>query len=810
MIRPVHFLFFCLLVVVTAACQRPGLELQADLFSIQLDQTAHLQAFTDRQSGINHMPRGETAPLLSLRSGGDYYHPTGMDYNTVSGTLTLHYAGLGAEAVLKVEQLGSHISFELTALQAEPYIDIALWGPYPTTLSKVVGETVGVVQSEDYAIGIRGLNLKTMGGYPSSEDDTEPAYNIFDSSDYVDVDESIEILYRGQTARFAPSGSVLQAYSRDRTRPRVIPVWGHDYYEVPAYEGHDLIGSKIAFFAGPSSQALDLLEQVVLAEGLPYPTMNGEWIKRAPEATASYLIQSFSEANFEETIELTKMAGLNWLYHGGPFLNWGHFDLNPDAFPDNWDSMKRLVERAAEDDIKLGVHTLTNFITTNDPYVTPVPHPGLARVGSSVLTSGVDAQQTTISIADPKFFNQMQNNSLRTVVVGNELIRYESVSETEPWQLLNCERGAFGTTASTHDSGADIGKLMDHAYRTFLTDAETSRELAIRLADLFNHTGLRQISFDGLEGVWASGKGQYARQKLAQIWYDHLDPELQHDIIMDASNPGHHFWNIYTRMNWGEPWYAGFRESQTQYRLLNQDYYSRNLMPRMLGWFSMGDVTSLEDVEWLLARAAGFHSGFALTTSPRIVRTNGKGEEIMNAIKRWEGLRMAGAFPEEVRNDMMNIANEYHLAEQADGSQILYKYALSRGVHERIVRQPGEPVWSEHVFSNPYEVQHVGMLIQAPSDAAISDLFMEINNASRIQINVEVPAGGYFRYTGNGRGVVYDRTWNELVSVDLSAQRLNVSQGENRIVFDCTFSTETDEPVRLEFKTRDEGLRIAG
>jgi len=86
-------------------------------------------------------------------------------------------------------------------------------------------------------------------------------------------------------------------------------------------------------------------------------------------------------------------------------------------------------------------------------------------------------------------------------------------------------------------------------------------------------------------------------------------------VINDASNPGHYFWHIYTRMNWGEPWYAGFRESQLQLRLKNQQFYRRNLMPSMLGWFSLKPETSLEDIEWMLARGAGFDAGFGLATS---------------------------------------------------------------------------------------------------------------------------------------------------------------------------------------------------
>src|SRR5690606_14906350 len=147
----------------------------------------------------------------------------------------------------------------------------------------------------------------------------------------------------------------------------------------------------------------------------------------------------------------------------------------------------------------------------------------------------------------------------------------------------------------------------------FLSDIDLSKVIARRIADFCKVTGIKQISFAGLEGNGASGMGQYGRELFMQTWYEHLRPELRGQIINDASNPGHYFWHIFTRMNWGEPWYAGFRESQTQYRLMNQDYFDRNLMPNMLGWFSLSAETSIMDVEWLLARAAGFDAGFALS-----------------------------------------------------------------------------------------------------------------------------------------------------------------------------------------------------
>jgi hypothetical protein len=167
-----------------------------------------------------------------------------------------------------------------------------------------------------------------------------------------------------------------------------------------------------------------------------------------------------------------------------------------------------------------------------------------------------------------------------------------------------------------------------------------------------------QLSLDGLEGNWSSGMGQYGCSLFTKAWYDALTPAQRERFINDASNPHHFTWHISTRYNWGEPWYAGFRESQTIYRLKNQLFYTRNLIPRMLGWFSLRAETTLEDAEWLCARAAGYDAGFALATSfdskatqssSGVSRVEGKKGEILDAIRQWETARQGGAFTERLK-----------------------------------------------------------------------------------------------------------------------------------------------------------------
>jgi hypothetical protein len=167
-----------------------------------------------------------------------------------------------------------------------------------------------------------------------------------------------------------------------------------------------VVGSKIALFAVPADAALPTLGEIEVAEGLPHPILDGGWAKLAPSATASYLIVDFGESTIDQGIEMTQRAGLKYLYHSSPFETWGHFKLKSALFPNGWDGFRECVTKARKAGIAVGFHTLSNFITPNDPYVTPKPDRRLARTGSSELTSDMDAVQTEIPVADPAFFRR--------------------------------------------------------------------------------------------------------------------------------------------------------------------------------------------------------------------------------------------------------------------------------------------------------------------------------------------------------------------------------------------------------------------
>ncbi len=793
------FLLFCLLFVMLF-CKGQNNTFSTETFEMEINQAGCVTALIDKSMNKDYMPVGQKSPLLTVRVGGAYESPTFMAMNETTQKITLVYPQSKTTVVVQVKKKEGYLTFEIVSLKSAKKVELVVWGPYATSITQTIGECVGVVRNSSFALGIQALNIKTLGGYPSTEDDIDPSFDIFATNSLVDVSDSVKVLYRGQTAKLTDFGSVLQAYCRNRSEERVISMWGHDKYVAPVYLDGGIIGSKIALFGCPEKETLNYLEKIELGEHLPHPRLNGEWVKRTPEASQAYIIYPFNETNIEEAIAFTKRTGLKYLYHAGPFETWGNFKLLPSEFPSGMDGLKACVEKARKEGINIGVHTLSNFITTNDAYVTPVPDKRLAKVGSSALILDVNATQTEINIKDPDFFNQMANNSLHGVMVGDELIRYESVSQTAPWTLLNCERGAWGTKAASHAKGDIISKLMDHGYKTFLTDIDLTKEIGRNIATVFNKTGIRQVSFDGLEGAWSTGLGQYGLSLLIKEWYDHLLPELRGNIN-DASMTTHYNWHTFTRMNWGEPWYAGFRESQMTYRLMNQDFYRRNLIPCMLGWFKFDANTSIEDMEWLLARSAAFDAGYTLVTNKENIEKNGNSTRIVQAIREWENARLSGAFPDELKKKMEHIANEYSLTEQSSTSWSLSPFCVQRYKHINIVRQPGEPVVSKWEFDNPYTRQPLQFILKA--NDRISEISLEIANYSTVSLNCVMEEGQYLKYTGEEYAVIYDKNWNEVKRVPLNSSKMNMPKGKSSLIFSCKFSQADDSGKFLsgEFKT---------
>ena len=766
-------------------CLDAQVRLTAGSLQLELNAMGVVKALRNTASGIDYLYAASPAPLLTLVSAGLRHAPTALAVlrSRADTRLTFDFAGPAVRIVVRVRELATHVALDIVSARPEHRIDAVIWGPYATTISKTVGEVIGVVRDGQVSLGLQVLNMKTLGGdMPNSEGSTWA---------------------RGIAATAYPWGSSLQAYALNRNRERRVDAWGGNQKNMPVdpIPGETVVGSSIALFSCPEAETLDRLERIELAEHLPHPTIDGVWLRKSPIYGRSYMISSFGEADVDEMLTYAKRAGLYSLYHEGPFKSWGHFVLSDSQWPNGRAGMKRAVEKAHAAGLHFGVHTLTNFINTNDPYVTPVPDERLSITGQSTLLRGIDSVTTDLEVASPEYFNAVKENYLHTVRIGRELVRYDSVSSTAPWQLLGATRGAFGTRASAHAAGSAVGKLFDHSYKVFFPDFAMQREVAHNLADFLNETGVDHIDFDGHEGALASGQGDYA----LAVFADDVLRGVKHDLINGTSTSKTFYWHIGSYYNWGEPWYGGFRESMQQYRIDNQALFDRNFMPHMLGWYLLTDSTTLAEMEWMLARAASYNAGFAMVARPGALRGNVRTPALLDAIREWEAARTSGAFSEAQQLRLRDATREFHLETISAGAWRLTEHALSPLlVRERIERQPGEPTATSWQVIQDWENQRLQFGITVPGTTGSARNFrLQVDRMPEIVLPVTLAAGERLVCDGSDTCQVITRAGTTKAAIRLATVLPVTSPGTHTI----TLNSERggDDAPRVELQLR--GLR---
>ena len=761
-----------------------------------LVEKGSISSLKSLESGTEYLAPNQPAPVMQVQVGDTLFAPSGMVWKKSAGRMTLSYDAAGVTAEVKVKAKSTHVVLELLSIEPKDKVEVILWGPYPTIIGEMIGETVGVVRDKTFALGIQTLNVRTLGGAPHIDagmpDRLEPAAH----TDF---------------------GSHLRAYCCDRTKEHFIANWGHEKYLVPAFDDGGVVGSKIALFGSSANMALDTIGKIELAEGLPHPMMDGVWAKVNRRASESYLIIDYGEDTIDTAIALAQRSGLHYIYHSSPFETWGHFKLKPDFFPNGDAGMRTCAEKAKKAGVHIGFHTLSNFITPNDPYITPKPDHRLAKVGWTALSTDVTTSQTEIPIEDPTFLRK--TTPMNTAMIGDELIRYEAISDKKPWHLLKCQRGAWGTIAAPHAKDDRVGKMMDHEYKVFLTNANLSQEVARNMADLCNRTGVSMCSLDGLEGNYSAGMQEYGNALFTYAWYNRLSDELRGHVVNDASNGGHCNWHIYTRMNWGEPWYAGFRESQIEGRLANQLYFRRNLMPSMLGWFLLTHDSSIEDMEWLLARAAGFDAGFALVMSgeslaqkeaaghlDKVLSELGPVDEFMEAVQQWEKARLTQAFPDSLRPALQDTKKEFHLKATGADSWLLYPLYTVKAKSNS--GDQGAASYAELEVNNPYKTQPLQIDIKCTGTVATASLNIEINGKEALAYAGTIAPGETVKYAGEGKMTIYDQHWKVRTIVDVDPKPLGIGEGKQIVRVGCQSASADKPALNVELKTIDEPTAI--
>lgn len=448
-------------------------------FKIQIDQKGWITSMQNTTvSPLREFsPVDKPSPLLSLYDSGKqrYYQPTKGTYQPATQTYTLHYSN-GSVATVSLVAHDKYFKLKLVSLHPRQGIDDIQWGAYHTSITNLFGEIIGVARDTsaaiNYAIGMLALNDNTLGGVSETIADAAPFEYIVHSPDkqrfplppqlhegqtfsiggdgisdvdfYAHKEPYYRIVY-GNAAQLDARGRISIAYhSRDRAPKRevyfsLIPhmaVNKPNHLEIQPLPGIDYIGSSVALWGSPDSTALfDVIRNIVLSEGLPYPTIHGKWVKDP----SAFVPDALTSGNLNDSIiSYTQQLGFKAisLYDQGfiradrnneGYLDGKNFERKPIRMTAGDKSHKEFSEMAAQQGLLIGRTPITTALAPGIRDASPVPSDSLCYQQKRLLLKSISPSDTIILVDDPRHLEEIASweghaNNLNIIKIGKELI----------------------------------------------------------------------------------------------------------------------------------------------------------------------------------------------------------------------------------------------------------------------------------------------------------------------------------------------------------------------------------------------------
>lgn len=689
------------------------IELRTRYLSVGIDGRGYIETLRDVRTGRDYAPEGHASALLSLWRDSTVFAPVRACYRHDSDEISLFYDN-GSEAVLKAEAKGEYLRLELRSLTPRNGVDNIAWGPYNTTISKYIGDVFSVVRDDEFAIGLVALDDNTTSGPPCDGEMAQASYIIHSPDpERFPVPDSLregqrfriggdgindvaffsrpEAYYRyllGNGAKLEPAfGSSITLHSRDRSLPKTIffpefndfpSVKAPRHMELETVPGEDYIGSAVALYGCPDSEGLKTIERIVLAEGLPYVTRDGIWI-RDPRSFCADIAWYGPQDSLISYARQLHVRGVQdegmGEYYVDPADRWGGKQITYGGQRIPISEYTRMVRAAG---IDYGLHTLTEFVQPHSSDVHPIPNRDLCTVLRTALTESAGPADTSLCVADTSWLNESggwDDNRTNVLRIGDELLVYEGVTQTKPYTLRGVKRGAYGTEATSHPAGEEVVKLQVNCYSGFVPGLELQDRYADFYARWLTDGGMGYIDFDGYESCTYQGHGQYSFKRFMRRLFDRYSRMGGTYLRVMGSCVFEGTWLYMSVCNVGGGNHM-FNPQTCEWGIEGKDIryaFTSSYFPCTFGIQTLAPEWDVQTVENLQSQAVAWDATFMLGLSEAVVEKHPLKKELFRAFRTWEEARAAQVFPENLKKEMRKPGIRYHLERLDDRTWRLYR-----------------------------------------------------------------------------------------------------------------------------------------
>lgn len=453
-----------------------------------------------------------------------------------------------------------------------------------------------------------------------------------------------------------------------------------------------------------------------------------------------------------------------------------------------------LNEKCRQAGLDLGRFVLANRIPTDSKLVGPKPSSHLLKQGVLRLQLPIDDRQTEFAVYHSSVFDTP--STINVLQIDDELITYRTTEKTGDINLFyHCIRGAFGTKKSAHAKNAVVYKLWDTPERTLLVGSDLQDQMAQAEAGKLAKTDAQLLVFNDLKSYGYNEHGDMAIGRfLDTIRKYNPDKLLQADLLTPASR------SRLNRVNENHLWNATMRTKIVETLAEKQDFYRNNLMPWMIGNFQIllsdknRKATALEELEWLLSKAAAFDAGFGLIFSMETMKSHGLTDDFLNTVNLWETLRLNGVFSETQKETFKDPYGNWHIEKTDDSTYLLYNQHISRQYFCHFM----DDTWQ---WNSPF-AGRFAMRIAVEGKGSISEMELRTPNGI-LYFPCTVKAGQYLILDFDGTTYITDLNFNKIKNVEKQGIAF-LDEGTSEVSFTCEIAPEGKKTpiVSVRFFTR--------
>ena len=217
------------------------------------------------------------------------------------------------------------------------------------------------------------------------------------------------------------------------------------------------------------------------------------------------------------------------------------------------------------------------------------------------------------------------------------------------------------------------------------------------------------------------------------------------------------------------------------------------------------EASTLDDFEWMLAKAAGYDAGFAVVGELGNLHANGQTSAILTAVKQWEALRLAQRFS-DLQRQKLRSADEFHLESIQGGRWQIRPVDFSP--RHRLALAGGQAVKEKWEIVNRFTQQPLRFVLRVTADAGGSVKTRVVNpsfqtGGRHFTFPIELRPQQYLVCRGERTATVYDVNWNSLGTVQADVDPPQLATGKSTVTFAC--HSLGREPLRLEMKCETRG-----